>query len=199
MADDRAYRIQLLFDAASEGYRALVPELEIDLKATTRAEAIEAAEAAIEEKVEAVATAGEVLPAAIDATPLEAGELTLQLNGELLRELRFQANRAGLEVEALALQLVAQGVGQLEGRRPPRGPKPKAERPAAATTEDDEDRQPDSNEERGGRGRGRGRGRGGNKGHGRGGRRGEGYRPEMENQADFLAYVRDMEKGGRRR
>lgn len=197
MADDRAYRIQLLFDAEGDAYKALVPELEIEEKAETRAAAIEAAEAAIEAAVENVATSGETLPPPLDATPLAPGEVTLTLNGALFRELEFQAKRAGVEVDALALQLVAQGLGQLDGRRPPRAnKKARPAEPKAEAQPEDEDRQPDSNEERGGRGRGRGRGRG--KG-GRQGNRREGYRPEMDNQADFLAYVRDMEKGGRRR
>lgn len=207
MADDRAYRIQLVFDAANEAYHALVPELDIDARAETRAEAIAAAEAAIEARVEEVATSGEALPAPVDATPPEPAEVTLQLNGALYRELTFQAQRAELEVEDLLLQLIAQGVGNLEGRRPPRGNrnKPKQAKPADEAPEPGNEAEGEErarNDQEGGRGRGRGRGgRGGNRGgnRGGGGRRGEGYRPEMENQADFLAYVRDMEKGGGRR
>lgn len=62
MADDRAYRIHLRFDPEASVYRAQVPELGIDAEADTRAEAVEKAEAAIEAKVEAVATQGEALP-----------------------------------------------------------------------------------------------------------------------------------------
>ncbi len=204
MADERAYRIQVLFTAESESYKALVPELELEIEAPSRGEAIEAIEAAIEAKVQEVASSEDNLPAPVDAQPLDGGDLTLALNGLLLRELNFQAQRAEVSVEELALQLIAQGIGQLEGRRPPRKPRSApAERGPRnkGDNKPDEDRQPNHHEERGrGRGGNRGnqqqRGRNNNNGGNRGGGRREGYRPEMDNQADFLAYVRDMEKGG---
>lgn len=200
MADDRAYRIQVLFNAEKESYRALVPELELEVEADTRAEALEMVEAAIETKVEEVATAGETLARPVDAQAPAPGEVTLSLNGDLFRELNFHAQRAGLSPEDLALQVLAQGIGRLEGVRPQRKPRnAPADRPAREAQGKDEDRQPEHNDGRG-RGRGRGGNQGGNRGRGgnQGGNRGrrEGYRPEMDNQADFLAYVRDMEKGG---
>lgn len=209
MADERAYRIQVLFTPESESYKAVVPELELEIEAPSRGEAIEQIEAAIEARVQEVASTDDNLPRPVDAQPLEGGDLGLSLNGMLLRELSFQAQRAEVSVEELALQLIAQGVGQLEGHRPQRkprgapadrGPRPKGD------NKPDEERQPNHHEERG-------RGRGGNRNNqqrnrnnpgnssgnntgNRGGGRREGYRPEMDNQADFLAYVRDMEKGG---
>lgn len=129
--------------------------------------------------------------------------MTLTLAGPLYKDLAFYAQRSGMDADAFATQLLAQAIGQLEGRRPPRPARPEvSERPRSAREQQDEDAQPRHHEEQrrpggggGNRGRGRG-GRGGQGGGGHGGGRREGYRPEMENQADFLAYVRDMEKGG---
>ena len=214
MADDRAYRIHVLFDPEASAYRAVVPELDVEVEADTRGEAVEKAEAAIEAKVEAVATQGEALPPPVDVAATPPGAVTLALAGPLYRELAFHAQRSGLTPDALALQLLAQAIGQLEGRRPARPARAEApERPAPRVRPQEGDAQPRHHEERGRQGGGRGRGQGqggqgqggqgqggrGGQGRGPGGGRREGYRPEMENQADFLAYVRDMEKGGRGR
>ena len=188
MADDRAYRIVLQFDAEQERFRALVPELDVDEAGETRAEAIEAAETAIEAKYEAAATdADGNLPPPVDIQDVD-GEITIQLSSALARELKYHAERSKMSSDALAEQLLVRAIGLLNvGLRPP--PRPKAERAA-----DQEKKENDKQSERPSRGKGRGRGRGQG-----GGRRGEGYRPEIEDQANFLAYVRDMEKGGGRR
>ena len=189
MADDRAYRIIVQFDAEHERFRALVPELDVDTNGETRSEAIEAAEAAIDAKFEQTATEGDArLPAAVDLEAVD-GELTVQLSEPLARELKYHADRSKMSVEALATQLLARSIGLLNvGLKPP--PRPRNEKPAEAA--EGKEKEPQQERQQRGRGRG-GRGRGG------GGRRGEGYRPEIEDQANFLAYVRDMEKGGGRR
>lgn len=177
MADDRAYRIWVAYAPDKERFKAHVPELDLEVEAGTRADALAEIESAIESRVEELATAGSALPPAVDAVdaPLT---LTVQLAGPLARSLRFLAREQGMTPEDLAAQLVTHGLGRLEGRRetPIRTPEP--ERRDPPRDEDDAAGKP--------RRRGRGRGRG----------RREGYRPDIEDQASFLAYVRDMEKGG---
>ncbi len=165
MAHDRAYRIHVQFDPKSEGYAARVPELGLLVDGSSRAEALESAELEIETEIERRVTAGEDLPPPVEATD-EPMQLELQLSGLLSRELRFHAGQQKIGVEALATQLIALGLGALEG-----GGQSEERAPRA----DDDRRQ---NQRRG--------------------RRREGYRPDMDNQANFLAYVREMEKGGRR-
>ena len=189
MADDRAYRILVQFDGDNERFHARVPELDVDATGETRAKALEAAEAAIEAKYENAATdGGKALPAPVDLQDVP-GELTIQLSQALARELKYHADRSQMGAEALAEQLLVRSIGLLNvGLRPP--PRPRAEKPADSDKKDNDSH---NERERGGGRKGRGRGRG------QGGRRGEGYRPEIEDQANFLAYVRDMEKGGGRR
>ena len=196
MADDRAYRILLQFDGEHERFRARVPELDIDANGGTRAEALEAAESAIEAEYEAAATddeSGKALPPPVDVQDVPES-LTVQLSVAIARELKYHADRSKMTSEALAEQLLSRAVGLLNvGLRPP--PRPRTEKAAEA------EKQPNSEgNERNDRNDRGGRNNSNNKGRGRGrGRRGEGYRPEIEDQANFLAYVRDMEKGGRGR
>lgn len=166
MAHDRAYRIHVQFDPKSEGYAARVPELGLLVEGSSRAEALESAELEIETEIERRVTAGEELPAPVESTD-EPLQLELQLSGLLSRELRFHAGQQKIGVDALAAQLIAIGLGALEGGGQTEDRAPRA---------DDDRRQ--NNQRRG--------------------RRRETYRPDMDNQANFLAYVREMEKGGRR-
>lgn len=183
MADDRLYRVTLLYDADSERFTARLPELELEAPGGTRAEALEALEAAVEARVERAAIDGEALPAPVEAEP-PALELSLTLAPSVARELRFQAQRSGLTVEALALQLVAQGLGPAPVRRapPPRRAETATEAEGSGDVPSSAPRpsQPPKRQQNRRR-------------------RQEGYRPDMDDQANFLAYVRDMEKGGGRR
>ena len=191
MADDRAYRILLQFDSEHERFNARVPELDIEATGENRAAALEAAESAIEAKYEAAATDRVELPRPVDVREV-AEEISVQLAAPLARELQFHADRSKMSADALAEQLLVRAIGLLNvGLRPP--PRPRAEKPAEGDKAESEGNEKNERQERGGRKGGRGRGRGGH------GRRGEGYRPEIEDQANFLAYVRDMEKGGGRR
>ncbi len=182
MSDERAYRIHLAFRPESDGFIARVPELGVEAEAETRAEALERVERAIEAAFEQAAVREASLPKPADSEP-QPGALKLDLAGPIHRDLLFHARAQGLEPEALAMQLLARGLGQMDGRRAPRPPapepKPKREEPAPAAEGAND----------GGR---RNRARGRNP-------RREGYRPEMEDQANFLAYVRDQERGGRGR
>lgn len=205
MADERYYRVILSYDSEHERFTARLPELEVEGKGDSRADALTALEAAIEARVERAAVDGETLPTPLDEPP-PALELSLTLAPAVARELQFQAGRAGLSVEALASQLVARGVGP--------GPAPRR----SASPSDVSDR-PDRSGQSGRSGRPDGPGRSdasgeaagapgpGNRADDRGSqaprrhqknrrRRQEGYRPDMDDQANFLAYVRGMEKGG---
>lgn len=177
MADDRAYRILVTFEAESESFRARVPELEIDVEADTRAEALEKAESEIEGRINGAAQNDEPVPEPADADV--AGEtLELTVAPIVLRDLGFFAQREGMSKEELAGQLLARAVGMLIApmeRRPPR-------------RQERSDEQPEEQRD-GGRGRGRGRGK----------KQREGYRPDLDDKSNWLAYLRDQEKGGRRR
>lgn len=187
MADDRAYRILVQFDAEHERFRALVPELDVNVAGESRSEAIEAAEAAIDAKFEAAATDdGEPLNVPIDLADVDT-TVTVELAMPLARELKYHADRSKVSVDRMAEQLLVRAIGLLNVGLKPQ-PKPRTDK--AADAEKKESEVPEQQRGGGRKGRGRGRGQG---------RRGEGYRPEIEDQANFLAYVRDMEKGGGRR
>ncbi|MEO1338468.1 MAG: hypothetical protein AAFV29_22690 [Myxococcota bacterium] len=190
MADDRAYRILVKFDAEHERFHARVPELEVEATGDTRAAALEAAESAIEQKFEAAATDPDnSLPPPVDVEPIECA-VSIDLAEPIARELKYHADRSKMTADALADQLLIRAIGLLNtGLRPP--PRPRPEKSSEPEKKAEGGERNERNERGGRKGRG---GRGG-----RQGRRDGGYRPEIEDQANFLAYVRDMEKGGGRR
>lgn len=188
MADDRAYRIQVQY-VSEEGYfLAQAPELGIEASAASRSEALKAIETAIDEAMEQAAVDGRKLPRPADLSG-ETGELTLELAGPVWRDLSYHAQAQKLEPAALALQLLTRALGHMEGRsnRRHRTAAPSTEAKAAEPSEETEGNAKNERKE-GAKNNRRGRGR-----------RREGYRPDMEDQANFLAYVRDQERGGRGR
>lgn len=187
MADERAYRILLQYVAEDDAFLAEAPELELRVEADSRAEALEKLEGEIDARVEKAAVEGSRLPAPADLSGAP-DTLSLALAAPLWRDLLAHARAQKLEPSELAIQLLSRALGQLDGR-PARRPSAAAE-PEAPVSEDKASGEAESKKE-GARRRGRGRGR-------NGGRR-EGYRPDMEDQANFLAYVRDQERGGRGR
>jgi len=170
MADDRAYRVLVSFDAESSVYRARVPELEVEVEADTRAEALQKAETAIDEKVDSVAQSGEELPPPADGIEVKGGPVTITLAPGVLKDLTYFAQRNELPVEELAAQIVARGIAQMLSPRPEQRARPPRR----------EDDQPQDDQ------RGRGRGR----------NQREGYRPDLDDKSNWLAYLRDQEKGG---
>jgi predicted RNase H-like HicB family nuclease len=175
MANDRSYRVVTSFDPESETYLARVVELEVEGRGETRAEAVERLEEALEGRIEAAATSGQTLPPPAGALG-SAKLLELRLSPVVAEDLHEVAHEVGMPSADLALQVLIRGLAQLRGAR--------SVASEAAT-------EPPSPQH----GRGQ-RNRGGKDG---GRRRREGYRPDMDDQANFLAYVRDMEKGGRGR
>lgn len=197
MSDDRAYRVVVRFEKDREQFTASVPELGVSASGATRAEAIAQAEEAIDSRLQAVAD-GEPAPAPIDALAA-APDLTLKLSAGTYRDLAYLAGRDGVAIEALAHELIARGLGYREGmadaapRERPRAPAPQqaqSQRPHGAR---DPDAQPDfdpAQRERAPQVR-----RDGGGGGDRGRRQREGYRPDLDNQANFLEYARSLEKG----
>lgn len=190
MADDRAYRVHVQYLVEEQSFVASAPELSIEHQAPTRAEAIAGLETAIESAMEQAAVSGDHFPRPIDLVT-EGGQVQLDLAAPVWRDLVVHAAAQEMEPAELALQLLTRGLAQMDGRRrrPPKKAEPKAEA-ATAEGETDEDAQPAEPKKDANRRRRRGRGGGGRR---------EGYRPDMEDQANFLAYVRDQERGGRNR
>jgi hypothetical protein len=188
MADDRVYRFHVHYVPETERFLALAPELGVEAEGETRAEALEKLEAEVDAEIERVAVEGGQLPKPADLA-MEAGTLELELAAPLYRDLLTHATAQGLEPEALALQLLTRALGRLEGRGGPRrarvrGAEAPAEAPERASAE--EEAPPKEGGKEGG----------GRRKKNKRGRRREGYRPDMEDQANFLAYIRDQERGG---
>src|SRR5688500_16584724 len=122
MADDRAYRVLVSFDAESSVFRARVPELEIEVEADTRGEALTKAETAIDEKIDSVAQSGEELPPPADGIEVKGGPITITLAPPVLKDLTYFALRNEMPVEELAAQIVARGLAQMVSPRPDRRP-----------------------------------------------------------------------------
>jgi predicted RNase H-like HicB family nuclease len=191
MSDDRAYRIALSFHQERGRFIARVPELGLEAEGETRAQAIADAEAAIERRVEAAAVEGAELPRPVDHEPA-AGELHLTLAPQVHRDLIFAARNGRMSPEQLAAQLLALALGASEGRSAAparaRAPRDGDEQPREREARDHDDARgnraspaPAGNRRDGGRDGGR--------------RRQEGYRPDLDDKANFLAYVRELEKG----
>jgi hypothetical protein len=177
MSVDRAYRVTISFDPERERFLARVPELGVEVDGESRAAAVEAAEAAVDARVEAAATGGQALPAPLDAAP-PAADLTLTLAPTVHRELLHAAQAARLSPEQLAAQLLSHALGQ-RGAPGRARPQVQGEEQGPAREQDDRRGPP----------RGQDPGRGGR-------RRQEGYRPDLDDKGHFLAYVRELEKGG---
>ena len=195
MADDRAYRVHIRFNPEGETFVATAPELGLTVSGPNRGEAFDLLEEAIEARVQAAA-AGEPLPEPVDLREL-SGAVTVQLSPPLHRELLHAARIAGLTPEGLAAEAIARAIGEIEGGRH-RDHRPRGPRPAGAPMPDadgNSSAQPQSAEghRRGGGDRPDPRRGGGGFGPGR---QREGYRPDLDDKANFQEYLRNLEKGG---
>lgn len=169
----------LNFNPEREKYVARVLELGIEAEGDSRAEALAAAEGEVETRVaELVQSGGTLAPLATPLVPVES--MTLALNPILRQDLAAQAARHGLTEEALATQLLAQGLGWLEGLQRALGGH-SAERSNASGERPRP--QPDSAAE--------------SRGPVRRKRR-EGYHGDLEDKANFMDYVRNLERGAGR-
>jgi predicted RNase H-like HicB family nuclease len=186
MTADRAYRVLIAFDSEKNDFIARVPELDLEAHAATRAEAVTEIEGALEQRIAGAAEDKQSLPEPADAAAGPAA-LTLNLSPPLHKDLLFHARASRMRTEELAVQLLAKAIGGLDGGRPRRRPEPEPRREDAGEGEDAnrmsrpprDDRDRDDRDDRG-----------------RGRRKREGYRPELEDKANFLEYLRGLEKGG---
>ena len=78
MADDRAYRVLIRYDAEAETFTASVPELNLNATAESRADACEGIEAELDARMHAAAD-GESLPSPADTRSVE-DTLTVELS-----------------------------------------------------------------------------------------------------------------------
>jgi hypothetical protein len=118
-------------------------------------------------------------------------KLEIQLASPLYRDLSYQASLDGISAEELAKALLAHAIGSLEGRT---GGARKS-RPEETRGGPRRDR-PEARDERGNQRDDRGNQRDDRGGGARRGR--EQYRPELDDKANFLEYLRNLEKGGGR-
>ena len=191
MADDRGFRVQIKFDGETQKFRAVVAELGLSVTGSSRGDALDAVEAAIEDHVAALAAEGASLPEPSDLLSRGAApKLEIQLASPLFRDLAYQASLDGISPEELAKALLAHAIGSLEGRTGAgRKPRPEdhrgGDRGPRNNTRDERGNQRDDRgnqrDDRGGQRRGR-----------------EQYRPELDDKANFLEYLRNLEKGGGR-
>jgi hypothetical protein len=178
MSDERAYRVVVRFD--QDHFTARVPELGLTAEGASRGEAITKVEAALAARV-AGAADGEPLTPPIDAREVD-GTVHLKLPQSIYRDLAFFAAQDNMPVDAFAGALIARGVGALDGGRGQRRPAARAE----GEPSDNADRGPPRGNDRGG----------GDRDGNRRDRRREGYRPELDDKANFLEYLRGLDKGG---
>lgn len=190
MADDRAFRVWIAYDPKKESFVARVPELDIRATGPSRSEAVSEVEVAIEQRIAAAAVDHAALPDPVDAREV-SGALTLRLADTVHREILFHARASGISPEEFASQLLSRAVGTLElgrsSRRRPEG-RPDDGPPSeeASDTRAGAPR-PGPREDRDERGGGR---------SSRAGRRREGYHADLDDKANFLEYLRGLEKGG---
>lgn len=198
MADDRGFRVQIKFDGESESFRAVVAELGLSATGASRSAALEAMEAAIEDHIAAVAAEGGHLPEPSDlVTKGTSPKLELQLASPLYRDLAYQASLDGITPEELAKALLAYAIGALEGRDGgARRGRAEAPNRGATRREDQRDERGNQRDDRGNQRDDRGGARRDDRGGPRRGR--EQYRPELDDKANFLEYLRNLEKGGGR-
>lgn len=196
MADDRAYRVLIQYIPEDGSFVAQSPELDLKAVATTRAEAIESLEREIDEAIQKAANEGEKLRRPIDVAT-ESGEVTLKLASPIWKDLLFHAESQKLEPAELAAQILGRGLSHLDGRRRKYRSNDNTSAPAPESSENKEAEASSEAPQRSERKEGGPRHNNRSRGRGRGRR--EGYRPDMDDQANFLAYVRDQERGGRGR
>lgn len=191
MADDRGFRVQIKFDGESQSFRAVVAELGLSESGASRQEALEKMEAAIEDHIAALAAEGGSLPEPSDVVTRGASpKLELQLASPLYRDLAYQASLDGISPEELAKALLAHAIGSLEGRTGA----PRRARPEEAARGGPRRDRDDNRDDRGNQRDDRGGARRDDRGGARRGR--EQYRPELDDKANFLEYLRNLEKGG---
>ncbi len=171
------YRVVLSFDGERKVFSARAPELEHCAgEGATRGEAIAKLEKEIEAQLQNMQERGHRPPGAIDEI-VYSGEITAKVSRSLHRDLAWLARQEGIELEQLLSELLATG---LDSRRPAsrgsRGPRSFS----------------------GSQGQGESHENAGNQRDHRDGPRGGGYGSRyhgiLDDRANFIEYVRGLEK-----
>ncbi|MFH1807192.1 MAG: hypothetical protein ABIJ09_00505 [Pseudomonadota bacterium] len=175
---DVAFRLSVYWDIAKGQYGVRCDELgNLQVWAETRAQALQAGEAALEDRVGAYAVRGEALPRPFDLDRPQdfSGQLELRVSKGLHRDLVHLARRERCSVEQLTSELLAQGLAERRNEGRPRETQGR-DRPG--------DRHDARRDDRGDRDRNR-----------RGMSR-DRYSQVMEDKASFMEYVRGLDQGG---
>ena len=176
------YRVTLSFDTDRKVFAARAPELaHCTGEGATRAEAIARLEEEIDAQVANMHAHGTNPPAPVDEVVV-TGEIALKVSHGLHRELLWQARSEGVEVGQLAGELLAAAIeGRKQAGRQARG---------NGNQRSHEGQQHDNvgnvANDRAGGGGGRGPNRGGY---------GPRYNPMLDDRANFIEYVRNLEGG----
>ena len=172
------YRVHLSFDPDRSVYQARVPELEhCAAEGSTRAEAIQNVEDEIDAQLANMLSHGATPPRSVDEETF-SGEIVAKVSRTLHRDLVFQSRQDGVDLEHFVGEILSAG---LEARRQTRGGR-SAQGGAGRTEGRHHDNDSIGNRSEGRRG-----------GFGRGG-----YNPNMEDRANFIEYVRNLDAGGNR-
>ena len=175
------YRVLLSFDPERKLFTACAPELEhCQGEGPSRAAAVAQLEEEIGAQVENMLAHGSNPPPPLDAAAL-SGELRAKVSQGLHRDLLWLARTEGVELEALIPELLAAGVETRRGARARGGPRVQPQR------------DPVANDNIGNTVAGGARGGRTFAGPGRGG----GYNTALlDDRANFIEYVRNLEQGG---
>ncbi len=108
--ENNMYRVLIRFDLENEQYCAAAPELNLQVHAPSREEALAELDTAVADLLAQVENA----PEPKDAIEVE-GKLEVELSASLLRELTFYANLEGISPALLAQELLVEALGRRTG------------------------------------------------------------------------------------
>lgn len=168
------YRVLLSFDAERKVFTARAPELDhCSAEGASRAEAIAHLEEEIQAQVQNMLASGSNPPPVSVDEEQYSGELQVKVSRQLHRDLAWQARMEGIDINQLTAELLAGAIESRRGARPQRGNRAAAEHQGSDNI----------GNMAGDRPRGRGYGR-------------QGYNQGiLEDRANFIEYVRNLEHG----
>lgn len=174
------YRVLII--ANDDGYLALVPEIEgAEFFGETRGAALAKLEEELPLQLATMKDDGQTVPDPVDMREFD-GNLSAKVSQRLHRELTFMAQLQGVDLPGLVSEMLTRALGGVVGESPGRA------RSQGAGGHGRRGKRADGDADREGDGRQR-----------RGGRRnsmdGNRYHNIMENRADFIEYVRNLDRG----
>jgi predicted RNase H-like HicB family nuclease len=165
------YRVTLSFDGERKLFVARAPELEhCFAEGATRAEAIAKLEEEIDAQLANMLSHGSAPPRSVDEE-IFSGEISARISKSLHRELAYMARSEGLDVDQVVSEILAAGIEQRRSARV-----------GGRRATEDGNRAPGNHYEGGGRGRFNGNARGNTQ--------------LLDDRANFIEYVRNLENGG---